>query len=218
MNNTPDAAVFLELAGLPAAGKTTTAALISKRVSDLGLRCAVVPEAAARSPLSHLKRNWRFNAWTLCQAVTSVLEHHGTREHDVVVLDRGLVDALCWIRWFRSRSEIDLPTASTLEAFARVSAWFQVPTVVAVLRARFETALSRRGASGRIVNAQTFEELQLAYRNTFADLQEGQRVSTVHFIDTDNLSRMEVAEEVMRQLIKDRPGLAAASSGRLTKR
>lgn len=217
MNNTSDA-VFLELAGLPAAGKTTTAALISERVSDLGLRCAVVPEAAARSPISHLKRNWRFNAWTLCQAVTSVLEHYGAREHDVVVLDRGLVDALCWIRWFRTRSAIDLSTANTLEAFARVSAWFQVPTVVAVLRARFETALSRRGGSGRIVNAQTFKELQLAYQSTVDELQEGQQVGTLHFIDTDNLSRVEVAEEVMRQLIKYRPGLAAASRGRLTRR
>src|SRR5690349_21164219 len=99
--------LFLELAGPPASGKTTTARLVWERFAGKGVHCSIVPEAAARSPLVNLKRSWTFNAWTLCQTVSSVLERTNSQQEDIVVLDRGLIDSLCWIQWFRSRGEID---------------------------------------------------------------------------------------------------------------
>lgn len=154
---------FLELAGLPASGKTTTAYLLLDELIKRGLHCDVIPEAAARSPLSYLKRKWQFNAWTLCQAVTSILEHEARPAHDLVVLDRGLVDALCWIRWYRLTGVIEGAIADVLESFVRVQTWFQKLGLVVVLRVKFETALQRRGLTGRILNPHTYQELHEAY-------------------------------------------------------
>ena len=193
--------LFVELAGLPAAGKTTTAELVKKRLSERGLRCTVVPEAAEKSPLSHFKRDWRFNAWTLCQAVSSVLEHNSTQNYNVVVLDRGLIDALCWIEWFRSKSEINFTTATILESFVRIPTWFQEPKVIVALRVQFETALSRRGTSGRIVNPQTFRELRKAYERAISELLQNGQCANIHIIDTDELSPNQVLDEVMKLLI-----------------
>lgn len=209
--------IFVELAGLPASGKTTTASLLKNRLLESNLRCTVVPEAAARSPLAHLKKNWKFNAWTLCQAVGSVLEHHGTSDDVVVVLDRGLVDALCWIKWFRSKNEIDEAIASALESFAKVPAWFRHSNVTVVLRAAFETALHRRGSRGRILNEQTFSELRQAYETSVADLQRDLRLGVL-VLDTDDLSPAQVLDRVTEFLAKCRPDLAISIDGRLTRR
>jgi len=143
--NVPQQPLFVELAGLPAAGKTTTARLLKAQLSREGSQCEVVPEAAARSPLQQIKRHWKFNAWNLCEGVESILEHSTTRDLDVVILDRGLVDTLCWIQWFRSKNEIDSTTACALESFAQVPGWFREERLVIVLRVTFETALKRRG-------------------------------------------------------------------------
>ncbi|MFQ5852547.1 MAG: hypothetical protein ACE5JU_18455 [Candidatus Binatia bacterium] len=184
--------IFLELAGLPVAGKTTTASLLVDELTKRGLRCIVVPEAAAISPLSHLKLNWQFNAWTLCQAVASILEHGARPSHDLVVLDRGLVDALCWVRWFRLTDGIEGATADALESFARVKTWYETCNLVVILRVKFETALKRRGQTGRIVNLQSFRELHEAYDATLKDLRTDPLVKHIAMLDTDNLSPSEV--------------------------
>jgi len=206
--------IFVELAGLPASGKTTTASLLNERLSAWNLCCTVVPEAATKSPLSHLKRNWQFNAWTLCQTVGSVLECSSTQEHDVMVLDRGLVDALCWIEWFRSKNEIDAATANALESFAQVSTWFQQLKVIVVLRVKFETALRRRGVAGRIVNPQTFEELRRAYESTVGGLERSNQATDIRVLDTDDLSPVQVLEEVTTLLAEHIPELGASAKSR----
>ena len=56
---------------------------------------AIVPESAAESPLTQLKRDWRFNAWTLCLTTKRLLEVTADGRPRVVIVDRGLFDAFC---------------------------------------------------------------------------------------------------------------------------
>lgn len=191
---------FLELAGLPGAGKTTTASLLFDELMKRGIRCAVVAEAAARSPISHVKRSWQFNAWTLCQTVASILEHQARASYDVVVVDRGLVDALSWVAWFRSRGEIEGATADVLDSFAKVGTWFQAPQLILVLRVKLETALQRRGQNGRILNPQTFQELRDAYSLVCDRLKTDHVVKSIHSLDTDELSPLEVLDWTLARM------------------
>ena len=191
--------LFLELAGLPASGKTTTASLLKTQLSRCGLRCIVVSEAGERSPIPHLKTDWQFNAWTLCQTVASVVEHQANKNNDIVILDKGLVDALCWIRWFRSRNKIDAVTATALESFAQVPAWFSCATVTVVLRVQFQTAFRRHGGQGRIMNAGTFTELRQAYDATIAKLLE-REPGCATVIDTDQRTPDQVLAIVIDRL------------------
>ena len=210
--------LFVELAGLPAAGKTTAAHLLNTQLLREGSHCAVVPEAAGRSPLQQIKRHWKFNAWNLCETVESILEHSTARDTDVVILDRGLVDTLCWIEWFRSKNEIDSTTARALESFAQVPGWFREERLVIVLRVTFETALKRRGAQGQIVNPVTFNELQESYNSVLGRLQEeGVPTRDIRTIDTDDLSPTQVLDRVVR-FVSERRLQAASTSARHTTR
>jgi thymidylate kinase len=177
----------LELAGVPAAGKTSTAAALREELSGRGIDSYVVAEAAARSPLKHLKRDWMFNAWTLCQTVADFLEHVEGNAHSVVIFDRGLVDALSWIRWFRLQHQIAEDTWSRLRDFARIPKWFDRTDFVLVLRAHFDTALQRRGRPGQIVNRKTYAELNEAYSATVNEISGG-GYNHIRVIDTDDVS------------------------------
>lgn len=188
--------LFLELAGLPAAGKTTLAGLLKSEVRRLKRNCTVVPEAAAKSPLVELKRDWRFNAWTLCQTVSRILELDQRPAKDLVVLDRGLFDAMCWITWHVKRGTLHTKEAGALCSFARLPCWFRRLDLVIVLRVDFDTALRRRKETGRILNRKTFAELERAYGATLADFVWPKR-TRLRFIDTDMLSPSEVLERTV---------------------
>jgi thymidylate kinase len=185
--------IFMELAGLPAAGKTTTAELLREKLTHLGLRTVVIPEQAARSPLVKLKRNWRFNAWTLCMVVADIVALTQESESDVVIVDRGLVDALCWFAWYRRTREIDENTASVFTSLARIPEWFERLGIVFVLTSAYSTAIHRRREGGRIVNEQTYKELGSAYDEVIKNLKLEESPRLIEVFSTDRKSPSEVA-------------------------
>lgn len=193
----------LELAGVPASGKTTTARLLGEWLADAGERPCMFREAAEIAPFpDDLKDSWRFNAWTLCDAVSNAVRLAASTDTHITVFDRGLFDAVCWSRWHLSRGNLDEATAASLEAFALAPAWYSSIDLVVVLEVKFETALVRRGGDeGRIFNRRTFTELEDAYRRVAAEhcLRQRPRLVT---IETDALTPNEVFSEV-RKLILD---------------
>lgn len=191
---------IIELAGLPASGKTTAVSLLGSALAERGIRCHLIPEAASVAPIQHLKRHWFFNAWTLSTLVKEYLETDLSDEVGRVIVDRGFVDCLSWIRWFRTIARIDDRTAKALEQFATAPAWFHRTALTVVLRCSFNTALHRRGASGRILNAQTFAELEQAYDFVIAELLDRKEGPKLLVVDTDTLTPIEVRERIMAQL------------------
>jgi thymidylate kinase len=197
--------VVLELAGVPAAGKTSTAAALREELSRRNIDSYVVAESAARSPLKHLKREWTFSAWTLCHTVADYLEHVEGHPHSVVIFDRGLIDALAWIRWFRVQRQITDETWTRLDKFARTPKWFDRTNLVLVLRVQFDTALRRRGRPGRIVNRKTYAELDEAYSTTVNELiADG--CDNVQVIDTDALPVSRVVAVALQAIDRVRSG------------
>jgi thymidylate kinase len=195
-NRTP---ILVEFAGLPAAGKTTATNLLAERLRNRGLQITVVSESAAESPLGRLKRDWHFNAWTLCHTTQRLLEVSSENGTQFVIVDRGLFDAFCWIEWFKAKKGIPPRTAEVLQLFATLRDWLAIPHVVFCLSARFETSLKRRGHTGRIVNPQTFSELEAAYQAGLNSLSEHEK-ELVQPILTDDLSPDEVVGRVLHDL------------------
>lgn len=191
---------IVELAGLPAAGKTTTARLIEEALTRQRIPVRVVPEAASIAPIGALKRHWFFNAWTLCTSVKEYLEASAAGDAAKVVFDRGFVDCLCWVMWYRTTGRIDEATARALEGFATAAAWFESTEVTVVLRCEFETALKRRGEGGRIVNAKTFQELRRAYDLVLNRLVKLDKGPMILMIDTDSLTPEHVRDRVLTQI------------------
>src|SRR4051794_39520265 len=152
---------FVELAGLPAGGKTTTAERLSEWLIAHRYTAIVIPEPGPTSKLQDAKLDWKFNAWTLCKTVSSILEHEHLQAVDFVILDRGLLDAQCWIQWFNNTGRIDADAADAIPPFAEIEGWFSRQACTVILRDAYDTAIRRRPqkAPSRIVNATTFAEL-----------------------------------------------------------
>jgi len=195
--------ILIEFAGLPAAGKTTTARNLKRVLSDSGWVVQVIPEPGLRSPLQQRKREWMFNAWTLCQTVTSVIEAtNGSRSPaDVVILDRGLIDAMAWIGWYADRGDLTASDADIATQFALFHSWFDWVRYVFVLIVGYETACERRQQlrPGQIVNPDTMRELAAAYTNVSSGLRTQTRPRT-YSVDTSDLAADEVLKAVLRML------------------
>jgi thymidylate kinase len=207
--------MFIELCGVPASGKTTTAELLAEALARRGYRAIMFHEAASKAPVSHLKLDWRYVAWTLCELTRECLEAEQYENQDIVILDRGFVDTVCWLRWHRARRRLDLGTFETLRAFAEIPSWFDLVAHVFELQVSYATALQRRkGFAGRILNRKTYGQLTLAYRLIGAELalrRKPRRV--VETIDTDVLSPESVVTRLLGKLdLPPRRGRAARST------
>lgn len=197
--------VFFELAGLPAAGKTTAAALLIMKLADRGIPASIVPESVNRSPLANSKLDWRLNTWSLLEAVLSVLKACEEERHEVVILDRGIVDALCWFEWHRKRGTLTTGKADIRWKLATEDTWLSRLSAVFLLRTSYRVAIQRVGRTGRVVNPQTHSQLASSYEAVLTRLKRTRRGPVVHTLETDFMSPQEVVDWLLGHVMEILP-------------
>lgn len=110
--------LFIEFTGTPKSGKTTIAQNLSLLLRRNGFRCAMMVEKASVAPFGS-KKDMRFNIWTACQTLTNMFEYFESSV-SIVLIDRGLFDALCWTEMLQMIGEIEeLTRQSEAGSFAR---------------------------------------------------------------------------------------------------
>jgi tRNA uridine 5-carbamoylmethylation protein Kti12 len=183
----------IEIAGVPASGKTTAAHRLQKRLLREGHAAVVVREAAEIAPFPReRKRDWRFNAWTMFHVISEMIRLAADTSDSVAILDRGLFDASAWIRWHFRCNQLDRETALFLESVCFYKAWQRQVDVVCVLEASFDVIVERRhGRLGQIVNPETLAQLMESYSSVRNDQSLGLK-APVFFIPTDDKSPEEV--------------------------
>lgn len=201
----------IELAGVPASGKTTAARRLHARFLREGREAVIVREAAEIAPFPRSqKRDWRFNAWTLFYATSEMIRLEADPAGPTVIFDRGLFDAAVWIRWHLSSKHIDPRTASLLQSVCLFEPWQRQVDVVFLLEASFDVVLERRsGRVGQIVNRETLRELADAYESIRID--PGSNLTMPLFvIPTDHRSPEDVERAILAHLdevVSKRPGV-----------
>src|SRR4051794_33039020 len=94
-------ALVIEFAGVPKAGKTSTLNQVYAFLRRCGFKCEVVVERASVCPIKD-KKHFNFNVWTACTTLSQLLEKTQTPprpdDPDILFLDRGVFDAMCWLR------------------------------------------------------------------------------------------------------------------------
>ncbi len=158
--------LFVEFAGTPKSGKTTIAQSVSLFLRRNGFKCTTIVEKASVAPLSG-KRDMHFNVWTACQTLTSMLEYHESVA-TIVLIDRGLFDALCWTEMLQIVGEIDERERIVVQQFLMLDQWRAMVDVVFLLTTtpelalqhEFQNALTRK--EGTIMNSETIEILNVA--------------------------------------------------------
>jgi predicted NUDIX family phosphoesterase/thymidylate kinase len=159
---------FVEFAGAPKAGKTTTLEHMDRILRRNGYRVRLVSERASTSPLRN-KLDPLFNLWTAAATLSQIIESRDRDDH-IVFIDRGIFDALCWMDWFHSQERLTAEEHESIDAFWSLVRIRQLIDLVFVLTVSPAEALEREllglrtHRSGAIMNEETLEGLTRSIR------------------------------------------------------
>ncbi len=138
--------IVIEFAGVPKAGKTSTIAQIQTFLKRCGFRVKVVVERASVCPIVD-KRHATFNVWTACTTLAQILENtqEPPRPDDphVLILDRGIFDAITWFTLMDRLSRIRTEDRKVIENFLLLPEWKKRLTGVIVMLVSPEEAMKR---------------------------------------------------------------------------
>ena len=188
--------VVLEFAGVPKAGKTTTLNQIQTFLKRCGFRVEVVVERASVCPIRD-KKHANFNVWTACTTLAQILQKTQTPaqpdDPDIVILDRGLFDAVCWFAVMERLARIRRAERDQIEQFLLMEDWRWRITGVIVMTAAPRVSMERekgdlpvQGSGGSIMNEDVLRQMLDTTRETVTRLGEHFRIFE---IDTSNGSR-----------------------------
>jgi predicted NUDIX family phosphoesterase len=141
-------AYVLEVTGTPKAGKTSTLGLLHAFFRRAGFRVHTLRERAGDCPIK-MKGHFFFNAWTTCTMLAEVLATYDT-DVDIIVLDRGFLDALIWLSLQVKRGQVTRDEAEVFERFVLLERWRSLVDLTVVMTASPRAAMDRE-ANGVLV-------------------------------------------------------------------
>ena len=209
--------LVIEFAGVPKAGKTTTLTNVSTFLKRCGFRTEVVIERASVCPIQD-KKNATFNVWTACMTLAQILEKTQTppRPDDpqILFLDRGLFDSICWITMMERISRIRLDQKEIIERFLMIDNWCKRISAVFVMRASPQDAMKRErgvlpveGVGGSIMNTEVLKQIGEVNKKCVDEFGDAFRIFPIDtsFGETrDNPGRTaEVVTEAILALIEE---------------
>ena len=161
--------VVIEFAGVPKAGKTSILSQLQAFLKRCGFRVTVVVERASVCPIRD-KKHANFNVWTACTTLAQVLETTQTPprsdDPDVLILDRGLFDSVCWLTMMERLSRLRQIDCETIERFLTIDDWRKRITAVIVMIASPADSMEREkghlpvvGAYGSIMNEKVLQQM-----------------------------------------------------------
>ena len=173
----PERPIFIEFSGTPKSGKSTCIDIVAHFFRRLEFRVLAPTEGASKRTPYYLKDDWvAFNTWSASYALTHIVEClYSSEQYHLVILDRGLFDALAWFQLLLNRSEITPSDCDRVHNFLLIEKWRSAIDYVFLFTADPATSLERENQHklvdepGRAMNPQSLEELNRAY----ASVQEG---------------------------------------------
>ena len=174
--------VVVEFAGVPKAGKSTTIGQIQAFLKRCGFSVEVVVEHASTCPIRD-KKHANFNVWTACATLIQLLEKTQISSRpddpDILLLDRGLFDAVNWFAVMERLARIRPDERAQIESFLLMDDWRKRVTGVIVMTAspadsmkREQGCLPVHGASGSVMNDDVLGRMLDTTRETTARLKK----------------------------------------------
>lgn len=163
----------LEITGTPKAGKTTLIGMLDSFLRACGWRVHVLRERASECPLP-MKGHFFFNTWTTGTMLAGLLDAVD-REHDVVILDRGIFDALIWLRMQEKQGQVSQDEKAAFERFVMLKRWRQLVDRVCLIETEPAVAMKRENhsrlmrRSGSIMNRGRLADFNSAMRRLARD-------------------------------------------------
>jgi hypothetical protein len=159
-------------------GKSTSVEAIRHFFSRHGFRVHVLIERASVCPIP-MKGHLFFNTWCASTMLAELLANVET-ETDIIIVDRGLLDALVWLTLQHKRGELTQDEQRIIEEFLLPDRWRSLIDLAVVLNVSPQEALNRENSqristkSGSIMNlavlsaiAESVDETVVRYNSKF---------------------------------------------------
>lgn len=210
--------IVIEFSGSPKAGKTSCINSLELFLKRNGFSVKIIQERASVCPVSD-KQSPMFNLWTACMSLAGLI---GTLEDkksnvDVLILDRGIFDALCWFEWLVSNSKMEEKQRKYAEQFLLMEELVKCIDIVFAFCVQPDTSINREYATlltdklGSIMNKKVLAEYLEAIESTYQKKRDF--FHKVFIIDTTNKNQDQVGKEVteitlstLRDLLMERIG------------
>lgn len=132
---------IVELAGTPKAGKTTALHVLHRFLKDCGYHVQEMRERAGDCPIA-MKGHFFFNTWTTTTMLASMIESLES-EADVLLLDRGVFDAIVWLEAQRREKQVTKDEYHIFRDFVLLNRWRSLTDSTFVFTVSPEKALER---------------------------------------------------------------------------
>lgn len=198
--------IVIEFSGSPKAGKTSCINSLELFLKRNGFSVKIVQERASVCPVSD-KQSPMFNLWTACMSLAGLI---GTLEDkksnvDVLILDRGIFDALCWFEWLVSNSKMEEKQRCITEDFLLMEELIKSIDIVFAFSVEPQISIDREYANlltnkpGSIMNQKVLAEYLEAIENTYS--LKRSFFHEVFMIDTSNKNQDQVGKEVTEKTL-----------------
>jgi hypothetical protein len=217
INNKP---FVIELSGTPNAGKDTQCLILKNFFSDvLHLRVAVIDEAYSSCKITGITNLEKFY-WTI-PVICHNLIFDRPPKYDVIIINRGIFDALCYLRFYWERNSISKQEETILADFLTSKKWSSKVDVVFILYLDPKISIERETLEQRgainiladrlnrsktvkplgIINERVLTRINWTYK--FIKEKYKEKFKKIYLLDDiDNADRESVSSEMI-DLIKD---------------
>lgn len=199
--------IVIEFCGAPKSGKSSCINSLELFLRRNKFRTRVLTERASVCPIRN-KFDPLFNIWTVSSAIAELAEilSNSPKDYDVVFLDRGIFDALCWFNWQREHHHLDENTFRVLESFLTMNKWRAALDLILVFTATPEVSLQREYAhlltrkTGSIMRPDVLS----SYQRTIMDAADiySDKFQKIEVFDTSDIKQNDVSYEVTKRTLE----------------
>ncbi|MCL2592043.1 MAG: deoxynucleoside kinase [Defluviitaleaceae bacterium] len=188
---------------MPNSGKSGAIKVAEKLMRRSKLEYKIIPEAAGYCKIKD-KLSPMFNDWTFSQTLSLLTEAFNSN-HNLVICERGIFDALCWARFHYDNGQLSQEEYDKSSSYFSLSRFSEKIALLITFRCNVETTISREnthgivGAEGTIINNKTLAILKTSIDETYRKYSHCFKQSII--IDSDELTQQEISSRFINEIL-----------------
>jgi len=203
----PRRPIVIEFCGSPKAGKSTCINSLELFLRRNEFRTRLLTERASVCPVKN-KYDPYFNIWTVTSALAELVEilSNHSKDYDVVIMDRGIFDGLCWFVFLKDNNHLDKNNFESLESLLLMDRLKAVIDLVYIFTVTPEVSLEREYAN--LLTEKTGSIMQPDILNSFKEsILKAAEVykddyQRIEIYDTSNKHQNYVNYEVTKNILE----------------
>lgn len=195
---------FIEFTGSPSSGKTTNITELDKFLRREGFRVLRPQEGA--EVIRHIGRDTPlYNIRTGLYALTKLIDESHGHLYDVVIFDRCIFDAYCWMMYWVEKNKLSSEEKTLIQQFFLQRFWTDQITIAFFMICDPEIAMQREQRIalstklGETTNPETIRKLVERYKKAHEELSPLH--PQIHLIDTTHMQEGEMVEMIAQKTL-----------------